>query len=138
MSLSIRPISTEAALDLRHAVLWPDHPRDFSRVDQDDSARHFGAFQGDDLVCVVSLFNTPQGVQLRKFATLPQWQGQGIGSRMLRHVLDQFSDAPRIFLDARSEASGLYQRFGFRIYEDGVIKNGRPYCRMERLNQSVS
>lgn len=120
-------------LNMRHAVMWPEHPRDFSRVEGDATALHLGAFLDGKLVSVVSLYESENSLRLRKFATLPEFQGRGIGSRMLQKVIEiAAKDHSRIWLGARLDAITLYKRFGFREFGQRYKKGGRRFCFMER------
>ena len=53
-------------------------------------------------------------------ATIPEYRGQGIGSRLLEHLLDlkQVSLLPALSLsvDRTNRALNLYRRFGFQDY----------------------
>jgi len=48
---------------------------------------HFGAFVNDELVCVASVYIKSDKARLRTFATKIDYQGQGIGSQMLKFIL---------------------------------------------------
>ena len=54
--LLIRSITPEQTYSLRHAVLWPDKPVEYVKVENDADGYHFGAFLNGDLVAVISLF----------------------------------------------------------------------------------
>ncbi|WP_228028546.1 GNAT family N-acetyltransferase [Donghicola mangrovi] len=141
MSLQIVEIDAETALPLRHRVLWPDHPVDFSRVPGDESALHLGAYEGGELVCVLSLFTEGTDIRLRKFATRPDRQNQGIGSALFSAALDRAraSGARRLWLSARASASGFYARFGLEPFGDPYFKETEPCRDMQiRLDQSLA
>lgn len=137
----IKTIPLDDALDIRQAVLWPDHPRDFSRVDGDQDALHFGIYVDDLLVCVASLYQTDTGLRLRKFATLPDFQGQGHGTAMMDYAIRHCTDTaePRLWLSARETAMPFYQRFGFEPFGAPTKKAGIAYRYMERpiADQSI-
>lgn len=132
--MRIQQVSPQETLPIRQQVLWPDHPIDFCRIPEDDAAVHLGAFHQQELICVGSLYSTAQGARLRKFATLPTHQGRGVGSAVLTAILElaqQRGDA-QMWLDARQEAMGLYQRFGFEPKGAVFFKHDRPYRRMSK------
>ncbi|MEY8883329.1 GNAT family N-acetyltransferase [Donghicola sp. XS_ASV15] len=133
MQVQIVQISAKDTLPLRHSVLWPDHPVDFSRVEGDESAQHFGAYLGPDLVCVLSLFGEGTSARIRKFATRPDCQGKGIGTQMMRHALARAADqgASRVWLSARENAMPFYARFGFAPFGKPALKEGQPYRKMQ-------
>ncbi|WP_233402638.1 GNAT family N-acetyltransferase [Marinomonas transparens] len=128
----IRLITTEQALPIRHRVLWPDKSIDDCRVEDDSSGEHFGAFIGDDLVCVASIFQDEEGVRLRKFATLPEYQGKGIGSLMLAHIIDKLNRSAVIYFwcDARESAQAFYGKFGMAIQGERFYKADIAYRKM--------
>lgn len=135
--MTIQTIPLEPALDIRHAVLWPDHPRDFSRVQGDEGALHLGIYEKDQLICVASLYETREGLRLRKFATLPEYQGKGHGSAMMRHAIAHCETIhqPRLWLSARATAMPFYARFGFEPFGAPAEKAGVAYRYMERIIQ---
>ncbi|MCT4575854.1 MULTISPECIES: GNAT family N-acetyltransferase [Donghicola] len=133
MQVQIVQISAKDTLPLRHSVLWPDHPVDFSRVAGDESALHFGAHVGGKMVSVLSLFKNESAMQLRKFATRSDCQGQGVGTLMMRHALSvaEASGADRVWLSARESAMPFYAKFGFQPFGDVFFKESQPYRNMQ-------
>jgi hypothetical protein len=53
---TIQPITPAQTYPLRHQVLWPDKPLDYVKIAEDEEGQHFGAFQDQELVSVISLF----------------------------------------------------------------------------------
>ncbi|MBT8155732.1 GNAT family N-acetyltransferase [Epibacterium ulvae] len=131
--MQIRSITSADTLPLRQLVLWPDHPISASQVEGDPGALHFGGFMADRLITVASLFSDGDAVRLRKFATHPDFQGQGAGSAMLRHLVEisQTQGRKRFWLDARETALPFYRRHGFTVQGDRFFKRDLPYFRME-------
>jgi GNAT superfamily N-acetyltransferase len=106
--MTIQPIAAAHTYALRHAVLWPDQPLAYVQLPDDAAGQHFGAFEEEELVAVISLFIGPDGVaRFRKFSTAVAWQGRGIGSALLRHVMAA-ATAPRarFFTKARLPTCG--------------------------------
>lgn len=125
--MRIAELSIEDCIDLRHEVLWPDLPRDESRVPGDEVARHFGIVRDGAVISCLSVFcDGEDRVQIRKFATRQQLQGQGTGTLLLKEVLSKLQqDGVRsVFLDARLTAVPFYLRTGF-------ITEGNPFIRKE-------
>ncbi|MFD1747528.1 GNAT family N-acetyltransferase [Rhizobium helianthi] len=133
-NVTIREIAAQDTLDIRQAVLWPDRQRADLILAEDAEGTYFGAFMGDDLIGVISLFRTPDGVRFRKFATLASWQGKGIGSALLLHSLAwaRSIGATRIWCDARVSAAPFYARLGFTAKGDAFEKIGLLYTVMDR------
>jgi GNAT superfamily N-acetyltransferase len=102
--MTIEPIAAAQTYALRHAVLWPDKPLAYVQLPDDAAGQHFGAFVAGELVAVISLFVGTDGVaRFRKFATDPAWQGRGVGTALLRHLIAvaQAQGASQLWCDAR-------------------------------------
>jgi len=132
--VDIRPIPFAATYPLRCQVLWPDKPPAYSHLPDDQIGQHFGAFQDKELVAVISLFVQGPVAQFRKFATRPDYQGQGLGTALLRHVFAEAArlGAQRIWCSARLATLPFYERFG--LVPDGPFfqKEGIPYVRLQK------
>jgi GNAT superfamily N-acetyltransferase len=128
----IRLIPAEATYALRHQVLWPDKALDYVKVENDAAGHHFGAFRHEELLAVISLFVDGPEARFRKFATRPDWQGKGLGTALLRHVLAEArrQGARRIWCDARQDSAGFYARFGLRPEGEIFYKGPVAYVRM--------
>lgn len=115
----IQAITWQQTLPIRHKVLWPNKPEIFCQIEEDKDAMHFGVFAEDELVCVASLYtksiNGITRVRLRKFATLAHYQGKGVGSKLLRHIIQDLTaqGVNYFWCDARKSAIQFYERFDF-------------------------
>ncbi|RYY07234.1 MAG: N-acetyltransferase, partial [Cytophagaceae bacterium] len=101
----------------------------------DDAGQHFGAFEEEKLVAVISLFIDPAGgARFRKFATDPAWQGRGIGTALLRHTIAAAvaQGAPLLWCDARHTTLAFYERFGLLPEGDIFYKGPIAYVRLQR------
>ncbi|GAB3495123.1 GNAT family N-acetyltransferase [Spirosoma knui] len=129
--ITIQSISPEQTYPLRHAVLWPDKPLEYVKVDNDAEGQHFGAFQHEDLVAVISLFVDGQTARFRKFATRPDCQRQGIGTMLLTRVIAeaQQAGATQLWCDARLDAADFYRRFGMEAVSEVFYKGLVPYAK---------
>lgn len=127
----IRGIDADTALEIRHRVLWPHLAPDASRVEGDEFAHHLGAYCGETLVGVASIFND-NGARLRKFAVLDEFQGQGVGRQLLESAIQfaQHMAVRRFWCDARVSATQYYQRFGFETEGDVFYKKELAYTVM--------
>jgi len=127
-NLNIKEIKSIEAMLVRHKVLWPNKSIEFCQVPGDESAWHFGAFIGELLVCVASVYPSDTSARLRKFATLQEYQGQGIGTIVLSHILEGLGDKgiTTFWCDARESALDFYRRFGLktegnRFYKSDIV-----------------
>ncbi|MNO12372.1 N-acetylglutamate synthase [compost metagenome] len=134
--MEIQKVHKEAVWQLRHEVMWPDRELDYVKLEDDDHGMHYGLFGEEQLISVISLFIGGNEAQFRKFATRKEQQGQGYGSRLLQHVLDEAEriGVNRIFCNARSNKVAFYKKFGL-IEVDGTAfsKGGKEYIIMEKL-----
>nr|VWO98196.1 Ubiquitin-conjugating enzyme E2 2 [Ganoderma boninense] len=151
--LIIHRITPQQTVPLRHSVLWPNHPVSYVLLPEDDSGKHYGAFLDGvcDAVAVVSVFEEafsqpmPDGgvgcvpaLRFRKFACDPKYQGQGIGTQLLRHVFDDALSNPKIpirvfWCDARVSAATWYERkeIGMERFGEVFFKGDIEYIRMK-------
>ncbi|GAB3337169.1 GNAT family N-acetyltransferase [Larkinella ripae] len=127
----IRQIKPEETHPLRHAVLWPDKPRAYVRLDEDAEGWHFGAFREDELVAVISLFEQDGIARFRKLATRPDCQRQGVGTRLLQQVIEEARRlrAHTLWCDARLSAADFYRRFGMEPEGAVFYKGEIPYSK---------
>lgn len=128
-------IEKEQAWQLRHQVMWPDKDYDYIKLKEDDEGTHYGLFEGEDLLSVVSLFIRGDQAQFRKFATLSSQQKKGYGSKLLNYVLSEAErlGVKRIFCNARVEKAAFYETFGLSKTDDTFQKGGKEYIVMERF-----
>jgi GNAT superfamily N-acetyltransferase len=132
--IDIREVNADDLMDIRHLVLWPDKPREFVKVPEDERGTHFGLYFNGTLVSVISLFAEDRSVRFRKFATLPAYQGKGLGSKLLQHALSyaQTHGCERMWCDA-PDALGFYERFGFQKFSEPFFKEHIEYYKIERM-----
>lgn len=130
--MDIRRIPWQSTLALRRQVLWPEASLEAMKLDDDEAGLHFGAHVDGELVSVASVFIDGDEARLRKFATAAAYQRRGIGSAVLRHLLDQLRDAGcrSLWCDARESALAFYRRFGLQPEGERFHKSGLPYFRM--------
>ena len=131
-------------LQLRYQVLRPSFS--IAEVifpeDQDQETRHYGAFdQQERTICCVTLIPSIWAEKpawwLRAMATAPGWRNQGIGTRMIRHLLVdlQKSDLTRpIWCNARVESAKFYQNLGWREVS-GRFANGNAGLSVRMLRE---
>ena len=134
MSIEIKPIDYKMTWPLRHEVMWPHEPLDYVKLQGDASAQHFGLFVEEKLVAVVSLFQTNQGMQFRKLATLAAYQRQGYGTTLLNFVFDTLSQKKtnKVWCNARKDKIAFYHKFGLKATSETFSKGGIDYVVMEK------
>ena len=131
--MEIKEIQASETWQIRHDVMWPNQPFDFVQLEEDNFGFHFGVFEEDKLVSIVSCFIEGKEMQFRKLATLEDFQGQGIASHLLKHIL-QFAknkDLGRVWCNARSNKKSFYEKFRMKDTFKTFIKAGQEFTIME-------
>jgi GNAT superfamily N-acetyltransferase len=128
----ITRITAADTLPIRHDVMWPDKPLDFVMLTDDDKGLHFGLFEVEALVSVISLFIEESIAQFRKFATLQAYQGKGYGALLLNYVILEASKqgVTEIWCNSRIEKAKYYRQFGLLEKGEPFEKDGKTYVVM--------
>lgn len=124
--IQIRPITAAQTHPLRLAVLRPGRPLESVVFPGDDApqACHLGAFSGEDIFGIASLYPEPLPGEaasgdwrLRGMAIAPDHQRQGIGRVLLAACLEHVRSqgGTRLWCNARSTARCFYEAQGFTI-----------------------
>lgn len=131
----IEQIPPELTWRIREQVLYPGKDPEYSKLPEDYDGMHFGLFDQNTLISVVSLFRHETGMQFRKFATLNEFQGKGYGTELLDHLIEtaKTEGCERVWCNARKSASGFYGKFGFLETEITFNKYGHDYVIMEKI-----
>jgi len=129
----IRIIQWEDALPIRHEVLWPNKPVLFCKVEDDETAKHYGVYIKNKLVSVASVYINGNTARLRKFATLVEFQGGGLGTKLIVHIINslQIMGIKSFWCDARKTAISFYQKFNMTQEGGEFDKSGILYVKMK-------
>lgn len=129
----IKQIKPSETWQIRHEVMWPDQSFEFVQLEEDELGLHFGVFEKDKLVSIVSCFISDDEMQFRKLATLPEYQGLGIASELLKHIFDlaQKKSLKRIWCNARSNKKSFYEKLGMKDTFQIFNKEGQEFTIME-------
>lgn len=125
----IQKIDLNRVLSIRKEVMWPTETIDFVRVEGDEDAIHFGYFEDQVLVGVISVFQSNQSFQFRKLAVTVDHQGKGIGLLLVEFVKKYCLSlgGSNLWCNARIEKIGFYERLGFFPSGEIFFKNGKGY-----------
>ncbi len=136
--ISIEQITPALTWHVRRDVLYPEKKVFEMEMDEDEHGIHFGAFSDDKLAGVISLFNKDTDFQFRKLAVEPEFQGKGIGSKLLQQVINHAAEngGTRIWCNARSTAFGFYLKAGFR--QTGLIFTNETCIDYEIMEKSLT
>jgi GNAT superfamily N-acetyltransferase len=132
--ISIEQIRPELTWRLRRDVLYPQQKMFEMEMEEDNDGYHFGAFQNNDLMAVVSLFKRDDSWQFRKFAVAASVQSKGIGSRLLQYVTNfAISEGgTKLWCNARLTAIPFYLKHDFVQKGEHFSKNGFDYEILEK------
>jgi predicted GNAT family N-acyltransferase len=132
--LSIEQITPQLTWRLRRDILYPGEYMFNMEMEEDNHGYHFGAFQNNELVGVVSLFQHGADWQFRKFAVSDKVQKAGIGTQLLNYISGfvKQEHGRRLWCNARLSATGFYEKFGFNKTGTEFQKNGFDYIIMEK------
>ncbi|WP_264553909.1 GNAT family N-acetyltransferase [Flavobacterium sp. N2038] len=133
--MKIIAINPSQTWQIRHEVMWPDQPFEFVQLEEDNDGLHFGVFDHDKLVSIVSCFIDGDEMQFRKLATLEDFQGKGIASELLKHILKlaKEKDLRKVWCNARNNKKSFYEKFGMIDTHKIFTKAGQEFTIMEVL-----
>lgn len=133
--ISIREIKAPETWPVRQRVMWPDKHIEFVKIDNDEEGIHFGLFENDTLISVISLFVKGDEARFRKFATEKDFQGKGHGARLLNFLIDEARRRriKTLNCDARLTAAPFYKKFGMKESSEVFTydERGMEYIKMQ-------
>ena len=96
--------------------MYPDKDPEAVKLADDEDGIHFGLFDNNQLISVVSWFrHNETESQFRKLATLKEFRNSGYGTALLNYIID-FSEGEsikRLWCNARENALNFYKKMGF-------------------------
>ncbi len=121
-----------AVWNLRQLAMYPGRSAELAKLARDEQSIHFGIWQNEQLISVITIEQNGTRFQFRKFATLPALQGQGIGTALLQYVMQWMEEhgASEICCNARTSARKFYEKFGMTTEGATYLKNDIPYIKM--------
>lgn len=132
LPVRLAPIAAADTVPLRHAVLRPmQTPADcVYALDAAPATYHAGAWLGDRLVGVASVFNEAEDGRtggadwrIRGMAVEPACRGRHVGAALLHAVIAHCAsqqDGGLLWCNGRTEVEPFYRRFGF-------VRIGAPF-----------
>ena len=119
----------EQYYDLRWKILrkpWKQ-PRGSEKDEQENDSIHIMVIQNDNIIgCGRGHFNSPTEAQIRYMAVEDEFQGEGVGSKILKTLERKLKEkgARVIILNSRENAVKFYQKHNYKIIEKGNILFG--------------
>lgn len=102
---------------------------------REHGSHHVACYRGDRLVGCLVLRPRPDGdLQMRQVAVLPELQGQGIGTALVRFSEDLAHQRGfrRLILHARETAVAFYEKLGYSRMGDRFEEVSIPHWAMEK------
>ena len=131
--MEIKAIEALQTWQIRHEVMWPDQPFEFVQLEEDNLGLHFGVFDHEKLVSIVSCFIVDDEMQFRKLATLEEFQGKGIASQLLNYILKlaKEKNLNKMWCNARTNKKTFYEKFGMKDTHKTFVKANQEFTIME-------
>ncbi|MCJ7623503.1 MAG: GNAT family N-acetyltransferase [Anaerolineaceae bacterium] len=103
---------------LRNTTGWDTLPDEVMQSGLHNSLFGVSVFDGDQIVgCGRVIGDGAMYVYIQDCIVLPEYQGLGIGSRIMHHLMGyittQLPDCVFVGLMAAKDAAGFYEKFGF-------------------------
>ena len=142
----IKEIPSKGTYIVRQPVLRKGKPIESCIFEGDDlnTTHHFGLFENDDLIGIISLFSQTNTIfadknqaQIRGMAILENHQKKGFGEALVKHCEDycKTQNVDLIWFNARTAAVGFYKKMNYQIIgEPFDIKDvGEHYLMFKKL-----
>ena len=116
-------LSDSAILDLlAPSVFNPTPERLLSRAEKyqaDDNTSVYAYSENGEYKGIVVFKIKEQTVEILDIAVKPEYQGKGIGSRLIDYIFSKFS-INKIIAETDDEAIGFYKKYGFTVIDTRV------------------
>lgn len=106
-----------------------------TELDKEKDNILIGAFEEDDILgCCMLVEENPRIIRLRQMAVLNTLQGKGIGSAILNFAENIARDRGYkvLSMHARKNATGFYEKMGYKICGDEFTEVTIPHYVMEK------
>lgn len=127
----------EQMIKLRDEILRKPLGLSFSpdELENEKNNLHIGAYEDERMLgCCMLIEEDPQTVRLRQMAVMNDLQGKGIGKALMQFAENLARDRgyKRITMHARKDASGFYEKMGYRRIGDEFKEITIPHYVMEK------
>ncbi len=130
--MEIKKISSSATYPVRHEVLRKGKTIETCQFkgDDDENTVHFGLYQKEQLIGIISIFKEPSILfseknqfQIRGMAVLEEFQGKGFGAELVKaaenYCINQNVDL--IWFNAREKAVPFYKKLDYTSIGDSFL-----------------
>ena len=135
-TMEIRTISSTQTFEIRRPILRGGRPLESCKFigDDDDETLHFGAYDNDNLIGVLSCyvnngvhFTQGKNYQIRGVAVVEKLQQKGIGKVLMLHAEKALKakECDHVWLNARVIAKSFYTKLDYleigTVFEEPII-----------------
>lgn len=132
----------DAAFDIRREVFVEEQqvPAEEEYDEFETSSRHFLAYDAEGNPCGTARWRyTANGIKLERFAVLEKQRGRGVGSALVKGLLEDVAVHPeakgkKLYLHAQLTAMPLYAKYDFRPEGDEFLECGIRHYKMTRAS----
>ena len=123
---------TQLAFDIRNTVFVKEQNVDPNiEIDNNEaSAFHYLAYDKNTSVGAARWRNTSEGIKLERFAVIKSYRGKGVGTEILKAVLDDVDKSKVIYLHAQIQSVPFYEKNGFVRIGEEFIEAGIKHYKM--------
>lgn len=108
---------------------------------KDESAWHFGTYAGEQLIACARVVCEPwkqtPALHIGRVAVQFKRRNKGVGSELMRHILQWAGTQKPLFLHAQVTVIPFYQGLGFELVGDTFMDAGIPHRTMVRTPNST-
>lgn len=131
--MQVGKVPLETVWQMRKDIMYPNFALEEMKLPDDAQGEHWGLIEQGDVLAVVSLFKNSDSWQFRKFATRTEMQGRGLGTELLKWILEYVKSkgATELWCNARVNALGFYQRQGLSAFGSTWHDKGYEFVKMK-------
>jgi GNAT superfamily N-acetyltransferase len=99
------------------------------------------AIEGKNIIGSVRAFSDDGSCFIGRLIVHPEWQGKGIGTRLINAIEVHFSNVQRyeLFTGTKSEGNmGLYRKLGYRPFKEEVVYESYSLVFMEKRRSTTT
>jgi len=97
----------------------------------DEESIHYMVFYNKKPVAASRWRETDEGIKLERFAVIENYRGKGLSKLLIKKMLEDTTQRGKtIYLNSQEYATGLYEKFGFKIIGKSFEEVGIPHYKM--------